>query len=51
MRYKIISARTGLKVSELALGFPHDLNSSSEQREVRTWGRFDQIDFPARVVA
>ena len=35
----------------IALGYPHDLNSSSEQREVMTGGRFDQIDYPTRVVA
>jgi hypothetical protein len=27
-----------------SLGYPHDLNTSSEQREVMTGGRFDQID-------
>ena len=51
LRYKIFSERTGLKVSEIALGYPHDLNSSSEQREVMTGGRFDQIDYPTHVVA
>jgi hypothetical protein len=35
----------------IALGYPHDLNSSSEQREVMTGGHFDQIDYPTRVVA
>jgi aryl-alcohol dehydrogenase-like predicted oxidoreductase len=35
----------------IALGYPHDLNSSSEQREVMTGGRFDQIDYPTSVVA
>jgi aryl-alcohol dehydrogenase-like predicted oxidoreductase len=35
----------------IALGYPHELNSSSEQREVMTGGRFDQIDYPAHVVA
>ena len=35
----------------IALGYPHELNSSSEQREVMTGGRFDQIDYPTRVVA
>jgi aryl-alcohol dehydrogenase-like predicted oxidoreductase len=34
-----------------ALGYPHDLNSSAEQREIMTGGRFDQIDYPTRVVA
>jgi hypothetical protein len=32
-------------------GYPHDLNSSSEQHEVMTGGRFDQIDHPTHVVA
>src|SRR6202166_4043003 len=35
----------------ISLGYPHDLNSSSEQREVMTGGRFDQIDYPTRVAA
>jgi diketogulonate reductase-like aldo/keto reductase len=35
----------------IALGYPHDLHSSSEQREVMTGGRFDQIDYPTRVLA
>ena len=35
----------------IALGYPHELNSSAEQREVMTGGRFDQIDYPTRVVA
>src|ERR1700674_2122956 len=35
----------------VALGYPHDLNSSSEQREVMTGGRFEQIDYPTHVVA
>ena len=35
----------------IALGYPHELNSSSEQREVMTGGRFDQIDYPTRLVA
>jgi len=39
------------RATAIALGFPHDLNSSPEQREVMTGGRFDQIDYPTRVVA
>jgi aryl-alcohol dehydrogenase-like predicted oxidoreductase len=35
----------------IALGYPHELNSSPGQREVMTGGRFDQIDYPTRVVA
>jgi diketogulonate reductase-like aldo/keto reductase len=35
----------------IALGYPHELNTSSGQREVMTGGRFDQIDYPTRVVA
>jgi aryl-alcohol dehydrogenase-like predicted oxidoreductase len=35
----------------IPLGYPHDLNSSPEQREVMTGGRFDQIDYPTHVVA
>src|SRR6202049_590336 len=35
----------------ISLGYPHELNSSSEQREVMTGGRFDQIDYPTHVVA
>jgi aryl-alcohol dehydrogenase-like predicted oxidoreductase len=35
----------------IALGYPHDLNSSLEQREVMTGGRFDQIDYPTGVIA
>jgi len=35
----------------ISLGYPHDLNSSSEQREVMSGGRFDQIDYPTHVVA
>jgi aryl-alcohol dehydrogenase-like predicted oxidoreductase len=35
----------------IALGYPHELNSSSEQREVMTGGRFDQIDYPKHGVA
>lgn len=35
----------------IVLGYPHDLNSSSGQREVMTGGRFDQIDYPTHVVA
>ena len=31
--------------------YPHELNSSSEQREVMTGGRFDQIDYLTQVVA
>jgi hypothetical protein len=30
----------------IALGYPHNLNSSSEQREAIPGGRFDQIDYP-----
>src|SRR6202163_4253934 len=37
-------------VTVIALGYPHDLNSSPEQRAVMTGGRFDQIDYPPRVV-
>ena len=37
-------------VTAIALGYPHDLNSSPEQRAVMTGGRFDQIDYPPRVV-
>jgi aryl-alcohol dehydrogenase-like predicted oxidoreductase len=37
-------------VTAIALGYPHDLNSLPEQRAVMTGGRFDQIDYPARVV-
>jgi aryl-alcohol dehydrogenase-like predicted oxidoreductase len=37
-------------VTAIALGYPHDLNRSSEQGAVMTGGRFDQIDYPARVV-
>jgi hypothetical protein len=33
-----------------ALGYPHDLNRSPEQSAVMTGGRFDQIDYPTRVV-
>src|ERR1700692_325502 len=39
------------KATAIALGYPHELNSSSEQREVMTGGRFDRIDYPTRVVA
>jgi len=35
----------------ISLGYPHELNSSSEQREVMTGGRFDQIDYPSSVIA
>src|ERR1700719_973916 len=35
----------------IALGYPHDLNRSPEQRAVMTGGRFDQIDYPTHVVA
>jgi hypothetical protein len=38
-------------VTAIALGYPHDLNRSPEQRAVMTGGRFDQIDYPADVVA
>jgi aryl-alcohol dehydrogenase-like predicted oxidoreductase len=38
-------------VTTITLGYPHDLNSSSEQRAVMTGGRFDQIDYPNHVVA
>jgi hypothetical protein len=34
-----------------SLGYPHDLNTSSEQREVMTGGSFDQIDYLTHVVA
>src|SRR6202163_3437024 len=37
-------------VTVIALGYPHELNSSPEQRAVMTGGRFDQIDYPPRVV-
>jgi aryl-alcohol dehydrogenase-like predicted oxidoreductase len=37
-------------VTAIALGYPHDLNRSPEQGAVMTGGRFDQIDYPARVV-
>ena len=37
-------------VTAVALGYPHDLNNSAEQRAVMTGGRFDQIDYPVRVV-
>jgi diketogulonate reductase-like aldo/keto reductase len=30
----------------IALGYPHELNCSSGQREVMTGGRFEQIDYP-----
>jgi aryl-alcohol dehydrogenase-like predicted oxidoreductase len=39
------------EATAIALGYPHELNSSSEQREVMTGGRFDQIDYPAIVFA
>jgi aryl-alcohol dehydrogenase-like predicted oxidoreductase len=38
-------------VTAIALGYPHDLNRLPEQRAVMTGGRFDQIDYPADVVA
>jgi hypothetical protein len=38
-------------VSVIRIHDPHKLNSSAEQREVLTGGRFDQIDYPTRVVA
>jgi hypothetical protein len=37
-------------VTAIALGYPHDLNSLPDQRAVMTGGRFDQIDYPTRVV-
>jgi hypothetical protein len=37
-------------VTAIAPGYPHDLNSSSEQRAVMIGGRFDQIDYPSRTV-
>jgi hypothetical protein len=37
-------------VTAVALGYPHDLNRSPEQSAVMTGGRFDQIDYPTRVV-
>lgn len=40
-----------LPASIARLSARHDLNTSSEQREVMTGGRFDQIDYPTRVVA
>ncbi len=39
------------EVSAIALGYPHELNTSPEQRRVMTGGRFDQIDYPRRTVA
>jgi hypothetical protein len=37
-------------VTAVALGYPHDLNNSAEQRAIMTGGRFDQIDYPVRIV-
>jgi hypothetical protein len=37
-------------VTAVALGYPHDLNNSAERRAIMTRGRFDQIDYPVRVV-
>jgi hypothetical protein len=37
-------------VTAVALGYPHDLNNSAEQRAIMTGGRFDQIDYPTQVV-
>jgi hypothetical protein len=37
-------------VTAVALGYPHDLNNSAEQRAIMTGGRFDQIDYPIRIV-
>jgi hypothetical protein len=34
-----------------SLGYPHDPNTSSEQREVIAGGRFDQIDYLTHGVA
>jgi hypothetical protein len=40
-----------LPASIARLSARHDLNTSSEQREVMTGGRFDQIDYLTHVVA
>ena len=37
-------------VTAIALGYPHDLNNAPQQRAVITGDRFDQIDYPTRVV-
>jgi aryl-alcohol dehydrogenase-like predicted oxidoreductase len=39
------------EISAIALGYPHELNASPEQRAVMTGGRFEQIDYPRRPVA
>src|SRR6202171_4035028 len=38
------------EVTAIVLGYPHDLNSTPEQRAIMTGHRFDQIDYPTRVV-
>src|ERR1700674_2147869 len=38
------------EVTAIVLGYPHDLNNTPEQRAVMTGHRFDQIDYPTRVV-
>ena len=37
-------------VTAIDLGYPHDLNNTPEQRAIMTGHRFDQIDYPTRVV-
>jgi aryl-alcohol dehydrogenase-like predicted oxidoreductase len=38
------------EVTAIVLGYPHDLNNTPEQRAIMTGHRFDQIDYPTRVV-
>jgi aryl-alcohol dehydrogenase-like predicted oxidoreductase len=39
------------EVSAVRLGYPHELNTTAEQRATLTGNRWDKIDFPGRTVA